>query len=270
LIYYTTAQEGDIRVHRNVTDWGIRDNFLTGRVQYWYNQHHQSIGSTKILSNLRKDPAVTEQVTLKQVKRIMSKLGIRCQVRQKKHSRIKQQEQYLQDNVLNQRFGVNQPNQVWLADSTELTYGVNGQYKVRLSGALDLYGRHLIAHKLSETETSKAKVQVFQRAFNFAGDVHPVVHTDRGSACTSGTFNNFLAQHEVTRSMSRPGMPYDNAPMERWWNEFKLRWIDRHAKPVTYKELVALVEEGINYFNQLDRSPARNDLTPAEYWNEAV
>ncbi|MBY8576136.1 DDE-type integrase/transposase/recombinase [Lactiplantibacillus plantarum] len=105
---------------------------------------------------------------------------------------IKQQEQYLQDNVLNQRFSVNQPNQVWLADSTELTYGVNGQYKVRLSGALDLYGRHLIAHKLSETETSKAKVQVFQRAFNFAGDVHPVVHTDRGSACTSGTFNNFF------------------------------------------------------------------------------
>ncbi|KZU81093.1 hypothetical protein Nizo3892_2076 [Lactiplantibacillus plantarum] len=78
MIYYTTAQEGDIRVHRNVTDWEIRDNFLNERVQYWYNQHHQSIGSTKILSNLRKDPAVTEQVTLKQVKRIMSKLGIRC------------------------------------------------------------------------------------------------------------------------------------------------------------------------------------------------
>ncbi|WP_272948304.1 DDE-type integrase/transposase/recombinase [Lactiplantibacillus plantarum] len=117
---------------------------------------------------------------------------------------------------------VNQPNQVWLADSTELTYGVNGQYKVRLSGVLDLYGRHLIAHKLSETEASKAEVQVFQRAFYFADNIHPVVHTDY----TSGTFNNFLAQHEVTRSMSRPGTPYDNAPMERWWNEFKLRWID--------------------------------------------
>lgn len=73
-------------------------------------------------------------MTLKQVKRIMIKLGIRCQVRQKKHSRIKQQEQYLQDNVLNQHFSVNQQNQVWLADSTELIYGVNGQYKVRLSG----------------------------------------------------------------------------------------------------------------------------------------
>ena len=96
------------------------------------------------------------------------------------------------------------------------------------------------------------------------------MHTDRGSAYTSSAFNQFLAQHEVTRSMSRPGTPYDNAPMERWWNEFKVRWIARHARPATYKELVALVEEGITYFNQLDRSPARNDLPPAEYWNKPV
>ena len=86
----------------------------------------------------------------------------RCQVRQKKRSRIQQQEQYLQDNVLDQQFNASRPNQAWLADSTELVYGVNGQYKVRLSGVLDLYGRHLIAHRLSETETSNAEIQVFQ------------------------------------------------------------------------------------------------------------
>ncbi|AGL64048.2 transposase [Lactiplantibacillus plantarum] len=83
----------------------------------------------------------------------------RCQVRQKKRSRIQQQEQYLQDNVLDQQFNASRPNQAWLADSTELVYG---QYKVRLSGVLDLYGRHLIAHRLSETETSNAEIQVFQ------------------------------------------------------------------------------------------------------------
>ncbi|MDV0431185.1 IS3 family transposase [Lactiplantibacillus sp. DA1] len=221
-------------------------------------------------SNLRRDPEVTESVALKQVKRIMNKLGIRCQVRQKKRSRIQQQEQYLQDNVLDQQFNASRPNQAWLADSTELVYDVNGQYKMRLSGVLDLYGRHLIAHKLSESKTSNAEIQIFQRAVNFAGDVHPLVHTDRGSAYTSRAFNQFLIQHEVTRSMSRPGTPYDNAPMERWWNEFKVRWIERRARPATYKELVALVEEGITYFNQLGRSPAGNDLTPVEYWNKAV
>ena len=50
--------------------------------------------------------------------------------------------------------------------------------------------------------------------------------------------------------MSRPGTPYDSAPMERWWNEFKLRWMDRHPMPKTFEELVKLVEEGIEYFNQ--------------------
>lgn len=255
---------------RQKTDWEIKDEFLTKRAKHWYDRHDKCIGSTKILSNLNMDPQVTEPVTLKQVKRIMIKLGIRCVIRPKKHSRVKQQEQYTQDNVLGQKFSVSGPNQVWLADSTELSYGVNGQFKMRLSGVLDLYGRHFIAYELSRTENAAAETRLFEKAFDFAGDVHPMVHTDRGPAYTSKMFNDHLAGHGVTRSMSRPGTPYDNAPIERWWNEFKVRWMDRHAMPTTYQEFVALVEAGIHYFNHLDRSPARNDLTPAEYWNEAV
>ena len=70
--------------------------------------------------------------------------------------------------------------------------------------------------------------------------------------------------------MSRPGTPFDNAPMERWWNEFKLRWMDRHSMPKTLQELEKLVEEGIEYFNCHNRSAQRNGLTPDEYWNEAA
>lgn len=141
---------------------------------------------------------------------------------------------------------------------------------MRLSGVLDLYGRHLLAYNLSLTETTAAEIQVFQRAFTRAGNVHPLIHTDRGSAYTSKAFNRYLDQFEVTRSMSRPGTPYDNAPMERWWNEFKLRWMDRHPMPKTYKELVKLVEDGIHYFNYGNPSGQRNGLTPEEYRNEAI
>lgn len=70
--------------------------------------------------------------------------------------------------------------------------------------------------------------------------------------------------------MSRPGTPYDNAPMERWWNEFKLRWMARHPRAKTYQELITLVESGIEYFNHDNRSAQRNGLTPDEYWNEAI
>src|SRR5699024_7892338 len=102
------------------------------------------------------------------------------------------------------------------------------------------------------------------------GKVPSLIHTDRGSAYTSRAFNHFINQFEITRSMSRPGTPYDNAPMERWWNEFKLRWMARHPRAKTYQELITLVESGIEYFNHDNRSAQRNGLTPDEYWNEAI
>lgn len=79
-------------------------------------------------------------------------------------------------------------------------------------------------------------------------------------------FSEFLEGHRVTRSMSRPGKPYDNAPMERWWNEFKLWWLDRLPMAKTYFELVRLIEEVIRYFNHLNPSAQRNGMTPDEYW----
>lgn len=256
--------------HRQETPWEARERLLEKRITYWFNQHHQAIGAGKILSNLQHDEQVTFKVTIKRVKRIMRNLNIKCQIRVKKHHRIKEQEQYIQDNVLNRNFKVAGPNQVWLADSTELSYGPKGQFKIRLSGVLDLCGRRLIASFLSTTETAAAEVQVFKQAFEQAGDVHPLIHTDRGAAYTAKAFNHFLTGHKVMRSMSRPGTPYDNAPMERWWNEFKAHWMERHPMPNTYEELVKLVNEGIHYFNYLDRSPERNGLTPVEYWNEAA
>lgn len=136
---------------------------------------------------------------------------------------------------------------------------------------LDLYGRRLLSYHLSPTETSEAEVQVFQQAFAGAGSVvHPMVHTDRRSAYTSKMFSRYLDQYEVTRSMSRPGTPYDNSTMERWWNEFKYRWVARHPMPKAYQELMKLVEAGIEYFNNYNRSTQRNGLTPDEYWNTSV
>lgn len=256
--------------HRGETQKEVEDKLLKKRIMHWYNLNTQTIGAGAILTNLEKDPQITFKVTIKQVKRLMRDLEIRCQSRIKKHNRSKQSEMYIQDNILNQRFYVDRPNQVWLADSTELSYGINGEHKVRLSGVLDLYGRYLVSSNLSLTETSIAEVEVFQKAFNKVGNVCPMVHTDRGSAFTSSAFGSLMDQHNVVRSMSRPGTPYDNSPMERWWSEFKLRWMNRHPTPKTYDELVKLVESGINYFNHISRSHKINGHTPAEHWNMAI
>ncbi|GEP20401.1 IS3 family transposase [Pediococcus argentinicus] len=257
-------------LRRKETTWEQQNQKLKERVQYWFDIHKQGIGAGLLVDNLLRDEQVDVPISLKRVRRVMRELNIRCQVRRKKHNRVKQEEQYVQDNVLNQQFTVTAPNQVWLSDSTELAYGVNGEHKIRLSGVLDLYGRRMMSYYLSPTETAEAEIKVFQRAFDSVGYVHPMVHTDRGSAYTSGAFNHFIEQYGVIRSMSRPGTPYDNAPIERWWNEFKLRWMDRHPMPKTKLELIALVEAGVDYFNKQNPSSQRNGLTPDEYWNEAI
>lgn len=256
--------------HRGETSKETEDKLLKKRIMHWYNLNTQTIGAGAILTNLERDSQITFKVTIKQVKRLMRDLEIRCQSRIKKHNRSKQSEMYIQDNILNQNFDVDQPNQVWLADSTELSFGINGEHKVRLSGVLDLYGRYLVSSNLSLTETSTAEVEVFQRAFDKVGNVCPMVHTDRGSAYTSSVFGRLMNQHNVVRSMSRPGTPYDNSPMERWWSEFKLRWMDRHPMPKSYEELITLVESGIYYFNHINRSRKINGHTPAEHWNMAI
>lgn len=258
-------------LHREETPWEQQEAQLKQKILMYFNAHRQRIGAGKLKIYLDHDSDLDFYVSLKRVKRIMTLLHLKCQSRLKKHHRVKQAEQELRDNVLNQRFNTaDNPNEVWLSDATEVRYGINGEYKARLCGVLDLYGRYLLSYNLSVTETSDAMVEVFERAFSKAGEVHPMVHTDRGSAYTSKDFNNLMTEHKVVRSMSRPGTPYDNAPMERWWNEFKLNWLDSHPMPKTKEELIKLIEEGIHYFNYIDRTAQRNGSTAVEYRGEAA
>lgn len=252
------------------TQWEINNNLLTKQVSRIYELHNRSIGAGKILLDLKVCKDITFKVTLKQVKRVMRDLMITCIARKAKKSQKDNEEEYIKDNILNQNFKVSQPHQVWLADSTQLEYGIKNKHKVQLSGVLDLYGRRMISYHISPSEDTDSEISTFKKAFKSMGDVHPMVHTDRGSAFSSKRFNIFLIQHESIHSMSRPGTPYDNSPIERWWNDFKLRWINLHETPKTLEELKLLVKDGMNYFDTLDRSETRNGLTPKEYWNESI
>ena len=48
-----------------------------------------------------------------------------------------------------------------------------------------------------------------------------ILHSDQGSQFTSKAFVDFCESVEVTQSMSKAGYPYDNAPMERYFNTLK-------------------------------------------------
>ncbi len=119
-------------------------------------------------------------------------------------------------------------------------------------------------------ETAEAAMEVFKRATKQAGTFAPIIHTDRGAAYTSNDFNNYLTSHNSRHSLSAPGTPADNAVIEHYWGDFKYIWMAHHSHPQTLTELKDLVKQGVEYFNTVEISSKRNNLTAEDFRNEAV
>ena len=71
--------------------------------------------------------------------------------------------------------------------------------------------------------TSELAVRTLQKALD---SQHPakgglLLHSDQGSQYTSKAFIEFCEYVHVAQSMSKAGYPYDNAPMERYFNTLK-------------------------------------------------
>ena len=272
------------RFHANHTISGSKDSQhkekLRTRQIYQIEKRHQNCAGykkvTAILNNENgKNQEIPEytfsfafRINIKRVRRIMRKHGIKADVRQKKRSRKKEQQQYQEDNLLERKFIQIAPNLVWVSDTTELTYGRNN--KVRLHVVLDLYGRYVLSYHISPTETAEAAIEAFKRAAKQAGTFAPMIHTDRGAAYTSKDFNNYLTSNNSKHSLSAPGTPADNAVIEHYWGDFKYIWMAHHSHPQTLAELKDLVKQGVEYFNTVEISSKRNNLTAEDFRNEAV
>ena len=76
---------------------------------------------------------------------------------------------------------------------------------------------------LHRSITSNLAIRTLQKALdsqpNIKGDL--ILHSDQGSQFTSKAFVEFCESVHVTQSMSKAGYPYDNAPMERYFNTLK-------------------------------------------------
>lgn len=87
-------------------------------------------------------------------------------------------------------------------DTTEVSYGEHTLHKVRVHVILDLYGRYALSYNISDTGTSSAVIETFNRAFAVEPDAQPMIHTDRGAAYCSSMFNDYLASKNCIHSMS--------------------------------------------------------------------
>ena len=125
------------------------------------------------------------------------------------------------DNKLNQDFHADRPNQKWCTDFTYL-FLRNGDVRYNCA-IIDLYDRSVVASVTDKHITSELAVRTLQKALD---SQHPakgglLLHSDQGSQYTSKAFIEYCESVHVAQSMSKAGYPYDNAPMERYFNTLK-------------------------------------------------
>ena len=69
-----------------------------------------------------------------------------------------------------------------------------------------------------------------------------ILHSDQGVQFTSWDFVNFCKDNNVIQSMSKAGCPYDNAPMEGYFNTLKSELIylyEYDAEKALYQARIA-------------------------------
>ena len=122
-------------------------------------------------------------------------------------------------NLLSWPFHAAAKNHVWVAD---ITYIPTQQGWLYLAVVLDMHSRLVIGWAMSdkalqELASAALRMAISQRRPN-KGIIH---HSDQGVQYTSKIYQQQLMKAGLVSSMSRKGMPYDNALMESFFSSLK-------------------------------------------------
>lgn len=116
-------------------------------------------------------------------------------------------------------------NQLWVADITYIRLETEFVY---LAVILDAFSRRVIGWALDRTLEATLAIQALDMALAerrpAAGLVH---HSDQGVQYASTDYTSLLRQHGAVISMSRRGVPYDNAACESFMKTLKYEEVYR-------------------------------------------
>lgn len=169
-------------------------------------------------------------------------LGLYSIVRKKRPDYRKGTAHHIFDNLVDQKFSADTINEKWCTDFTYL-FLTDGSKRYNCS-ILDLHDRSVVASVTDKNITADLAIRTLKKALESQKSIAPnlILHSDQGSQYTSKDFIDFCTTVGIKQSMSKAGYPYDNAPMERYYNTLKNELIYLHYYHNDH-ELNASIEE---------------------------
>jgi transposase InsO family protein len=153
------------------------------------------------------------------------------------------------ENLINQDFSADAPNEKWLSDITEVPC-LDGRLYV--APVFDCYDGVIVGLAMDDNMRKELCIEAFEQACRRYGAYGMIFHSDRGSQYTSYDFRASLAKYGAVQSMSGTGRCYDNARMESFFatlKKEKLYRIDTENLPMeTVKSIIWRYIE--SYYNR--------------------
>ena len=213
------------------------------------------------------------RMNLKKISRLMRKFDLFCPIR--KANPYRQMAKALKTsnvapNIVGRDFLSRGVRKVLLTDITYLFF-TNG--KCYLSTILDAVTRQILACKLSRSLEVQFVLDTVDELVAKHGstlDNTTIVHSDQGCHYTSYAFIQKLKDEEFVQSMSRKGNCWDNAPQESFFGHMKDYIIDRVSECTTYEEVVAVVDDYMDYYNKDRYQWDLLKLSPDQYYDYLV
>lgn len=191
-------------------------------------------------------------------------LHLQCICRRRKPGYRKGHAHKVFPNLLGQNFVVEQPNRIWCTDFTYL-FLQNGAVRYNCT-IIDLYDRSVVASVNDRWMTSDLAIRAVNKALACTGcdATKLILHSDQGSQFTSLEFVLYCKELGITQSMSHAGCPYDNAPMERYYNTLKAELIYQHYFEAAEALDHAVSEYAYYWYNQVRPHTYNGYKTPFE------
>lgn len=186
------------------------------------------------------------------IARIMKKYGLEAKSgRTGKRKKPKQTaKQYIEENLIMDKFAVTDPNYLWCSDITELKCHRQSIY---VCGVIDVATRRLVGWDIAKHQ----RQEIVQNAFKMAIGRNPnipdgaVYHSDRGCQYTAKKTKQLVEKNEFRKSMSRPGTPSDNQPIESFWKTLECEMSD--ISNLTFEEAERKIVEYIEMYYNSER-----------------
>lgn len=158
-----------------------------------------------------------------------TELKLKSIVRRRKPGYVKAKAHKVFKNLISQDFKSSERNRKWCTDFTYL-YLDDGSIRYNCS-IIDLYDRSIIASITERNMTAGLAIRTLSKALASQAAIKGglILHSDQGSQYTSKEFTEYCKSVNIIQSMSKAGYPYDNAPMERYFNTLKNDLIYNHS-----------------------------------------